>query len=58
MEHWISNELKEFVFDSISKLKNRNMFNNQEIDETLKTSNEQKTWQLVATELWLQKFID
>lgn len=40
LEHWISNELKEFVFDSISKFKNRNLFNNQKIDETLKINNE------------------
>ncbi len=58
LEHWISNELKEFVFDSISKLKTRNIFNNKEIDTIIKTNNEQKIWQLVSTELWLEKFIN
>ena len=58
LEHWISNELKEFVLDSISKLKNRHIFNNQVIDEILKTNNEQKIWQLVSTELWIEKFIN
>ncbi|PHR74160.1 MAG: asparagine synthase (glutamine-hydrolyzing) [Lutibacter sp.] len=58
LEYWISNELKEFVFDSISKLKNRNIFNNQVIDTIVKTNNEQKIWQLVSTELWIEKFIN
>ena len=57
LEHWISKELKEFVNDSILKLKNRNIFNNAEIDNILKSGNKYKIWQLVSTENWIDKFI-
>lgn len=57
LKHWISNDLKEFVNDHIVNLKNRNIFNNLEIDAILKTNNPHKIWQLVSTELWLNKFI-
>ena len=39
------------------KLKNRNIFNNQEIDIILKSKNVNKIWQLVSTELWIETFI-
>jgi len=57
LKHWISTDLKEFVNDHIVNLKNRNIFNNLEIDIILKSNNPHKIWQLVSTELWLNKFI-
>lgn len=57
LKYWISNELKEFVNDTIQSLKNRNVFNNTEIDAILKSNQEHKIWQLVSTELWMNKFI-
>ncbi|MFK5879046.1 MAG: asparagine synthase (glutamine-hydrolyzing) [Flavobacteriaceae bacterium] len=56
LEHWISNDLENIVEDSILKLKNRFIFDNNEIDLILKSTNEQKIWQLVSTELWLEEF--
>jgi len=57
LKNWIKNDLNELVNDSILKLKTRNIFNNNEIDFILKTNNEHKIWQLVSTELWVDKFI-
>jgi len=57
LKNWIENDLNELVNDSILKLKTRNIFNNNEIDSILKTNNEHKIWQLVSTELWINKFI-
>lgn len=57
LEHWISSELRNFVNDTIIKLKNRNIFNNSEIENVLKSKNELKIWQLVSTELWIEKFM-
>jgi asparagine synthase (glutamine-hydrolysing) len=56
LENWISRDLKEFVYDNIISLKNRNIFNNNEIDFILKSKNPFKTWQLVSTELWLKLY--
>ena len=56
LESWISTDLKEFVHDNIQSLKKRNIFNNKEIDSILKKNNPMKIWQLVSTEIWLQKF--
>lgn len=58
LEHWINEDLKDFVFDTIISLKNREIFDNKSIDKILKEKNEQKIWQLVSTELWMKKFID
>jgi asparagine synthase (glutamine-hydrolysing) len=57
LEHWIKNDFKNLINDTISTLKNRNIFNNNEIDHILKSNNERKIWQLVSTELWINKFI-
>tara|TARA_R110001583_G_scaffold34847_6_gene116635 strand:+ start:5513 stop:7414 length:1902 start_codon:yes stop_codon:yes gene_type:complete len=57
LKHWISSDLKDFIYDAILKLKNRNIFNNKEIDQILKLNNPNKIWQLVSTELWIDKFI-
>jgi len=57
LKHWISNDLKDFIYDTILTLKNRNIFNNNEIDQILKLNNPNKIWQLVSTELWIDKFI-
>ena len=57
LEYWLKNDLRELTNDSILKLKNRKIFNNKEIDTILKSNNECKIWQLVSTELWLDKFI-
>ena len=56
--HWISNELRGFVQDQIHALKSRQIFNSTEIDRIIKEQKEVKIWQLVSTELWMQKFID
>lgn len=58
LEHWISNELNGIVKDHISALKNRKLLNASEIDRIIKQKNELKIWQLVSTEMWMQKFID
>ena len=58
LEHWISNDLKNIVEESIQKLKNRFIFDNNEIDNILKLNNKQMVWQLVSTELWLERFIN
>lgn len=57
LKHWISSDLEEFVNDHIVNLKNRHIFNNSEIDTILTSKNHYKIWQLVSTELWLNKFI-
>jgi len=57
LEHWMKNEFKSLINDSIITLKNRNIFNNNQIDLILKSNNERKIWQLVSTELWIDKFI-
>jgi asparagine synthase (glutamine-hydrolysing) len=56
LEHWINNELKEFVLDNIENLKKRNLFNSKEIDTIVKKNSTLKVWQLVSTEVWLNKF--
>lgn len=58
LKSWIETDLKEFVFDTLNQLKNRNIFNNQVIKDIVKSNNETKIWQLVSTEIWLQNFID
>jgi len=58
LEYWYNNELKEFISENISSLKNRNLFNNQEIDLVNTNKNVRKIWHLVMTEQWLQKFFD
>lgn len=58
LKNWVENDLKEFVFDTIQQLKNRQLFNNIAIDKILISKNETKIWQLVSTELWLLNFID
>jgi len=58
LEYWYKNELKEFISENISNLKNRNLFNNQEIDLVHNAKNVRKIWHLVMTEQWLQKFFD
>ncbi|MCF6212744.1 MAG: asparagine synthase (glutamine-hydrolyzing) [Flavobacteriaceae bacterium] len=58
LEYWYKNELKEFISDNITSLKNRQLFNNIEIDDILKTDNVRKIWHLVMTEQWLQKFFN
>lgn len=58
LKKWIETDLKEFVFDTLEQLKNRNIFNNTTIKNILKSKNETKIWQLVSTEIWLQNFID
>ena len=57
LKHWISNDLKDFTLDHIQKLKTRHIFNNNEIDQILTSNNAYKIWQLVSTELWIDKFI-
>ncbi len=57
LEHWINNELRELTFDSIQKLKHRSLFDNNQIDTILKSKDANKIWQLVTTELWIQKFL-
>lgn len=57
LEYWIKNEFKGLIHDSIITLKNRNIFNNNQIDLILKSNNERKIWQLVSTELWINEFI-
>lgn len=56
LNHWIKNELKEFTHDNMLSLKSKNIFNNQEIDHIVKSNNSSKIWQLVMTNLWLDKF--
>ena len=58
LKSWIETDLKEFVFDTLNQLKNRNIFNNKAIKDIVKSNNETKIWQLVSTEIWLQNFID
>ena len=58
LKHWISTDLKDFVFDTIQQLKKRYIFNRKAV-EIIETSNdENKIWQLVSTELWFQFFFD
>lgn len=57
LKQWISNDLNDFTLDNIQKLKSRNIFNNKQIDSILKSNNPHKIWQLVSTELWINKFI-
>lgn len=56
LEYWYKHELKDFIRDKINLLKNRHFFNNNEIDNIIKNDNVRKIWQLVTTEIWLQKF--
>ncbi|WP_298879525.1 asparagine synthase (glutamine-hydrolyzing) [uncultured Polaribacter sp.] len=58
LKSWIETDLKEFVFDTLNQLKNRNIFNTKAIKDIVKSNNETKIWQLVSTEIWLQNFID
>ncbi len=58
LNYWISNDLKEFVYDTIYTLKRRQLFNNTYIERIAKSNDHTKIWQLVSTELWLQNFID
>jgi len=58
LNHWISTNLKEFVYDTIQTLKRRQIFNNTYIETIVKSNDSTKIWQLVSTELWLQNFID
>jgi len=58
LEYWYNHELKDFIYDYLNTLKNRNFFNNREIDTIVKSNNVRKIWHLVMTELWLQKFFD
>lgn len=53
LEHWINNELKQFVFDNINDLKKRNIFNNNEIERIVINNETHKIWQLVSTQMWL-----
>ncbi|PCI07110.1 MAG: asparagine synthase (glutamine-hydrolyzing) [Flavobacteriaceae bacterium] len=56
LEHWIKSDLKNIVDESIYNLKNRSLFNKNEIDKILQSNNNMKIWQLVSTELWLKEF--
>lgn len=56
LEYWYKSELKDFINENIVALKNRHFFENIEIDAIVKTNNVRKIWNLVMTELWLQKF--
>lgn len=57
LNKWHNNELKNIIAENIHQLKKRNIFNNEEIDRIVKTSNnESKIWQLVMTEMWFQNF--
>jgi asparagine synthase (glutamine-hydrolysing) len=58
LKKWVNSDLKELVFDTLSSLKNRNEFNKKTIKNIINSKDETKIWQLVSTELWLQKFID
>ncbi|AOW21777.1 asparagine synthase (glutamine-hydrolyzing) [Urechidicola croceus] len=57
LEHWIKSDLYDLVYDNINQLKNRNIFNNSEVDKIVKGKDEMKIWQLVSTELWLNNYI-
>jgi len=56
LEYWHNNELKDFISQHIFALKNRHLFDNDEIDAIVKTNNVRKIWHLVMTELWIQQF--
>lgn len=58
LREWIDTELKDFVMDTIAQLQNRTIFNNKTISDILASKQATKIWQLVATELWFQNFID
>ena len=58
LEYWFGNQLKDLVHNSIEALKNRKIFNNNEIDNIMKTATVYHKWQLVMCELWFQNFID
>ena len=57
LNHWIKGDLKDFTNDNILGLKTKGLFNNKEIDKIVKAKNSKKIWQLVMTNLWLEKFI-
>ncbi len=58
LKQWMQNELNSFIQDNINSLKSRQIFNNLAIESVLKSNQHNKIWQLVSTELWLQKFFD
>ena len=58
LNYWYKHELNDFIRDTINSLKNRNFFNNKEINQIIKNNNVSKIWQLVTTEIWLQEFFN
>jgi len=56
LEYWYNNELRDFISDNLNALKNRQLFNNKEINCIAVSKDVRKIWHLVMTELWLQEF--
>jgi asparagine synthase (glutamine-hydrolysing) len=60
---WMKGPLHNMIKEKLALLSKRDIFSPREIEKTFKTwmagfSPHRNTWQLVATEIWLEKFID
>jgi asparagine synthase (glutamine-hydrolysing) len=58
LEYWFNNQLKDLTLTAIESLKNRNIFNNNEITRVMERGTVPQKWQLVMFELWYKKFIE
>ena len=58
---WMNTHLKDIKEDKLNRLKQREIFNAQYIDQIIKEYPQgygKKLWKLVMTELWMEEFID
>ncbi|MGJ8743606.1 asparagine synthase (glutamine-hydrolyzing) [Polaribacter sp.] len=58
LKQWVHSDLKKFIFETLLSLKQRKEFDTKTIEKIVNSKKEAQIWQLVSTELWMQKFID
>ncbi|NRP37549.1 Asparagine synthetase [glutamine-hydrolyzing] 1 [Marinobacterium sp. xm-a-121] len=58
VEYWVSGQLAHLVEEQLAKLKQRDIFSAQAIDDISKNGTVYQKWHMVMTNMWFESFID